>query len=93
MASGLPVAGVANGGVTDFLTHNYNSLLSGDGDENAFTRNLITIMESEMLRNELSKNAVTTALSRDWDGIFNSLIEDYSELLKRRPEFERKRAS
>ena len=93
MASGLPVAGVANGGVTDFLTHNYNSLLSGDGDENAFTRNLVTIMESETLRNELSKNAVTTALSRDWDGVFNSLIEDYSELLERRPAFERKRAS
>jgi len=93
MASGLPVVGVANGGVVDFLTHNYNSLLSGDGDENAFTENLISIMESEMLRNELSKNAVKTALSRDWDGIFNSLIEDYADLLERRPAFERKRAS
>jgi len=93
MASGLPVAGVASGGVTDFLTHNYNSLLSGDGDEKAFTSNLITIMENEMLRKELSKNAVTTALSRDWDGVFKSLIRNYSELLERRPAFERKRAS
>ena len=93
MASGLPVVSIANGGVTDFLTHNYNSLLSVDGDKNAFTKNLISIMESEMLRNELSKNAVSTALSRDWNGVFSSLLNDYSELLVRKPTFERKRVS
>ena len=83
IASGLPVVGVANGGVTDFLTHKYNSLLSADGDKEAFTQNLISIMESQKLRNELSKNGIRTALSRDWDEIFDALLKDYRALIDR----------
>jgi glycosyltransferase involved in cell wall biosynthesis len=93
MASGLPVAGVKSGGITDFLTHNYNSLLSEDGDNEAFTQNLISIMESQELKRELSINAVKTALTRDWDEIFDALINDYSDLVERKSALEKKYAS
>jgi glycosyltransferase involved in cell wall biosynthesis len=93
MASGLPVVGVASGGVTEFLAHNYNSLLSADNDNEAFTKNLISIMESDELKNKLSINAVITALTRDWDEIFDSLLNDYSEIIERRAALKKKRAS
>jgi len=84
MASGLPVAGISNGGVTDFLTHGYNALLSPDGDQELFTRNLISIMESVPLRGALSKNGIKTALSRNWDEIFDNLLEDYVTVIEKK---------
>ena len=93
MASGLPVVGINNGGVTDFLSHNHNALLSGDGDRAAFTRNLVVMMENGALRDELARNAVKTAFSRDWDGIFEALLEDYRTVIDRNALFARKRVS
>jgi glycosyltransferase involved in cell wall biosynthesis len=49
IASGLPVAGVASGGVTEFLFHGKNALLCADGDKKAFTENLISIMNNKTL--------------------------------------------
>ena len=82
MASGLPVVGIAQGGVTDYLTHEHNSLLCQDGDVEAFTQNLITLMENETLRGELARNALKTALSRDWNEIFEALLKDYRKVIE-----------
>ena len=93
MASGLPVAGIGSGGVTDFLEHGHNALLSADGDQEEFTQNLITIMESEALRRTLSKNGLKSALSRDWDEIFDALLEDYAAVIEENAATVRKCAS
>ena len=93
MASGLPVVGISNGGVTDFLEHNYNALLSGDRDKTTFTQNLITMMENKELRHKLSENAVQTAYLKDWDGIFNELLKDYQAVIDRNTSTVRKRVS
>ena len=84
MASGLPVVGISSGGVTDFLAHRRNALLSEYGDQEAFTRNLILMMENETLRRVLSKNALKTALSRDWNEIFDALMNDYMAVIERK---------
>ena len=82
MSSGLPVAGIASGGATDYLRHGYNALLSAEGSKDAFTRNLVAIMENEELRKTLSENGLKTAMSRDWDGIFDRLLLDYAAVIK-----------
>jgi len=84
MASGLPVVGINEGGVTDFLTHGFNAVLSGENDQEAFTQNLISIMENKILHKTLSENALSTALSRDWDSIFDILLEDYMTVIEKR---------
>jgi len=82
MASGLPVAGVGSGGVTDFLSHNHNSLLCAAEDKKSFTNNLISIMENSSLRKQLAENALKTALSRDWNSIFDSLVNVYMDVIE-----------
>ena len=81
MASGLPLAGVASGGVTDYLVHDKNALLSNSGDEAGFTKNLIRFMNDEQLRRRLANNGTETALSKDWDRVFNGLLEEYETVI------------
>ncbi|MDR2049780.1 MAG: glycosyltransferase family 1 protein [Treponema sp.] len=81
IASGLPVAGIAAGGVTEFLFHGKNALLCADGDQETFTKNLITIMETKTLRRELAENGRKFARSRSWDRIFDDLLAVYRGLV------------
>ena len=82
MASGLPVAGVESGGVTDFLSHDQNALLCSPEDVSAFTENLIALMEDEGLRVRLGEEARRTALTRDWNRIFDWLVDVYDEIIQ-----------
>ncbi|MDR2069649.1 MAG: glycosyltransferase family 1 protein [Spirochaetaceae bacterium] len=81
MASGLPVAGIASGGVTDFLFHKKNALLCAEGDQRAFTENLIAIMENKTLRRKLAENGRKLAQARAWDRIFDDLLSVYRGLI------------
>ena len=83
LASGLPVAAVKGGGVTDFLKHNYNTLLCSSGDAEAFTNNLVCIMENNRLRSRLSANALKSSSSRDWNRIFKGLVNIYAEAIEK----------
>jgi glycosyltransferase involved in cell wall biosynthesis len=93
LASGLPVAGIASGGVTDFLIHGQNSLLSSDGDQETFTRNLISIMENAMLRQFLSENGIRTANNMDWNMVFDSLLSDYKTIIEEKSIIAHKKVS
>ncbi len=77
IASGLPVVGVSRGGVTEFLVHGGNSLLCADGNQEAFSDNLIRVMQNPQLRGSLAENGRLTALSRDWNTIFDALLKEY----------------
>jgi glycosyltransferase involved in cell wall biosynthesis len=82
MASGLPVAGVASGGVMDFLSHQNNALLCPAGNRDAFLENLVTLMEDSELRASLAEKARETALARDWSRVFNGLVNTYREVIE-----------
>jgi glycosyltransferase involved in cell wall biosynthesis len=84
MASGLPVAGVSSGGVTEFLSHRRNALLCADGDSHGFTGQLITLMNNRKLRLRLAENGRKQALSRSWDVIFEGLLGMYGEVINNR---------
>jgi glycosyltransferase involved in cell wall biosynthesis len=81
MASGLPVAGLASGGVTEFLSHGKNALLCAAGDQKGFTENLITLMENKSLRRKLAEKGRKLARARAWDLIFENLLEVYTGLI------------
>jgi glycosyltransferase involved in cell wall biosynthesis len=83
MASGLPVAGVASGGVTDFLFHGYNALLSPQGSREAFLENLVTFMEDSALRLNLAEKARKSALARDWNSVFDGLLNTYTTVIEK----------
>ncbi|MDR2313711.1 MAG: glycosyltransferase family 1 protein [Spirochaetaceae bacterium] len=82
MASGLPVAGVANGGVTDFLSHGNNALLCPEGGREAFLENLVTLMKNPGLRLSLAEGARKTALTRDWNCVFDGLMDTYAAVIE-----------
>jgi glycosyltransferase involved in cell wall biosynthesis len=82
MASGLPVAGIAGGGVTEFLAHGQNALLCAAGDRTAFTEHLIRIMHGKTLRRRLAENGRRQALARTWDVIFEDLLGVYGILIQ-----------
>jgi glycosyltransferase involved in cell wall biosynthesis len=82
MASGLPVAGVASGGVKDFLSHRNNALLCPSGSGEAFLENLTALMEDSKLRLKLAGNARKTALARDWNRVFDRLVNTYGEVIE-----------
>lgn len=82
MASGLPVAGVASGGVTEFLSHGKNALLCAAGDQETFTENLIALMENKNLRRKLAETGRNLARSRAWETIFDDLLSVYSGLIE-----------
>jgi glycosyltransferase involved in cell wall biosynthesis len=81
MASGLPVAGVASGGVRDFLSHGGNALLAPPGSRKSFVENLITLMGDSALRRSLADNALKTARARDWNRVFDGLLHTYAEVI------------
>ncbi|MDR1352276.1 MAG: glycosyltransferase family 1 protein [Treponema sp.] len=82
LASGLPVAGVSGGGVTEFLFHGRNSLLCACGDYAGFTENLAALMNNASLRRRLAENGEKTARSRSWDFIFAGLLKVYTDLIQ-----------
>ncbi|MDR2159625.1 MAG: glycosyltransferase family 1 protein [Treponema sp.] len=82
MASGLPVAGVASGGVMEFLSHGKNALLCADGDCRSFTENLIAIMGGRALRRSLAESGRRLARDRAWDVIFDDLMGVYARLIQ-----------
>jgi glycosyltransferase involved in cell wall biosynthesis len=93
MASGLPVAGVASGGVTDFLSHGNNALLCPEGSRELFLENLITLMEYPDLRMNLAEKARKTALARDWNHVFEGLLNTYTAVIEEQRQRYRQKAS
>jgi glycosyltransferase involved in cell wall biosynthesis len=93
MASGLPVAGVASGGVTDFLSPGGNALLCPEGNREAFLENLLLLMEDSKLRRSLSEGARNTALTRDWNRVFEGLLATYAAVIEEQQQRYWQRAS
>jgi glycosyltransferase involved in cell wall biosynthesis len=93
MASGLPVAGVSSGGITDFLSHGNNALLCPEGCREAFLENLVALMADPGLRLSLAENARKTALGRDWNHVFDGLLNTYTAVIEEQRRRDLKRAS
>ena len=77
MASGLPAVCTDSGGVTDYAVPGKNALVCRYGDPDGLARAIADLLDPG-LRNRIREQALRTAESRSWDGIFDSLMRRYA---------------
>ena len=80
MASGLPVAAVAQGGVLDTVVPFENGMLTRPGDAAEMAAAISRLVEDDKLRHRLAHGARSAAMSRSWDAVFDALFASYHEL-------------
>jgi glycosyltransferase involved in cell wall biosynthesis len=77
MGSGLPSLVAAGGGVLEFARHGGNSWLVAPDSAPAIADGLSRLMADASLRRCLAQGGLRTARERDWDVVYDQLIEDY----------------
>jgi len=77
MGSGLPSLVAAAGGVLEFAEHGSNAWLLEPDSAAAVTEGLHRLMTDASLRRRLAAGALATARARDWDRVYDRLLEDY----------------
>ena len=77
MGSGLAVTCVDQGGITDFTTHMQNAYVCEFNHVKSLAKGMTELIEDQQLREQLSHGALLTARSRQWDSIFDGLMEQY----------------
>ena len=82
MSSGLPVVAVRAGGVGDTVQDDKTGLLVEPTDPaSKLAEALITLVDDQVRRNRLSKNAREYALEQSWDAIMSNLRQRYRSVL------------
>jgi glycosyltransferase involved in cell wall biosynthesis len=76
MASGLPCVTVGAGGILDFAEHGVNAWVARAESAESLTEGLANVLADAELRRRLSAGALATARARDWDEIFDRLVEE-----------------
>lgn len=80
MASGLPVVGVAAGGVKDLVREGVNGYLVNPGDYRSMAKKIIHIFREEKLLEKLGKNSRKLAEKHDVRKAVKELEEIYARL-------------
>lgn len=83
MAAGLPAVATAVGGVPEFVTHNEDALLVRSRDSQAMADTIVTVLESDSLRKQLSSRAPDVALRHDVVDYTRRLISCFEQVLQR----------
>lgn len=82
MASGLPVVGVRAGGVADLVEHGTTGLLvEPPGDD--LGPAAATLARTPEVRSAMGIAARAAVMPRSWDAIFDALMSDYEQLIRR----------
>jgi glycosyltransferase involved in cell wall biosynthesis len=66
MACGCAVVATANRGVQEYLVDRENALLCPIDDVKTLAQNVITLLESDQLREELAKGGIKTVQRYNW---------------------------
>lgn len=82
MASGLPVIGCSEGGVSDNLFDGYNGIVCRQRNTNDFYEACIKLAEDRIYARKLSQNALEHTSDISWDSIFEKLINSYAQIVK-----------
>lgn len=80
MAAGLPVICADHGGQLDFARDGHNALYFARDDANSLTQTLVRVLSAPAMLRPLAQCARDTALARDWDSIFDTLVENYHQV-------------
>ena len=81
MASGLPVAAFASGGITQLIKHEENGLLCEEKDVKALAENINCLLWEEELREKLIENSNKTVTEYDYKEIAKKYSKIYAEVL------------
>lgn len=81
MASGLAVISCNGGGVSDNLIDGYNGLACREKNESDFFTAAQKLILDKSYRAQLSDNARSFALTKDWNRSFDKLMLNYKELI------------
>ena len=81
MASGCPCICTDSGGVTDFAKNRENAWVVPYRDSQALAEGIQKIIEEPLFRRRLSLGALRTAKERSWEGVMETLICAYQEVL------------
>lgn len=82
MASGLAVIVPRAGGVTDFVHDGQNGLLFDTESTQSLVDAVRRLIDCPEVAHELVTNALDYAYNRDWDSVFDGLIEEYANLIE-----------
>jgi glycosyltransferase involved in cell wall biosynthesis len=80
LASGLAVLANRSGGVQDLFHHAEEGYLCVPGSQEEWNATARVLASNQELRQRLGARGRTAVLSRTWDGIFASLLQDYAAL-------------
>lgn len=82
MASGLPVVGVAAGGVRDVVRPGVTGLLADPDDPAAFARALGRLVAEPALRRQLGRAGREAALQASWSVVLDRLLASYAAVVE-----------
>ncbi len=83
MASGLPVIAFDAEGVRDLVRHNETGLLVPEGDNDAFTDGLRSLLRQPERQAAMHTLARSAAETRTWDSVLNDLLHTYESVIVR----------
>jgi phosphatidylinositol alpha 1,6-mannosyltransferase len=84
MSSGLPSLVAAAGGVLEFVEHGENAWLVEPESASAIAEGLSRLLADPGLRRRVSQGALRTARGRDWNAVYDRLIEQYRDAIERK---------
>lgn len=85
MAAGLPVVGVAAGGVRQLVQHGATGWLADADDPEAFVAYVRRLVEEPAVAHEMGALGREAAEQRNWDAVGDELLAHYAALIARRP--------
>lgn len=80
-ASGIPVVGAKAGGVQHIIEHDYNGYLSRPRDAKDFAQGIREMLNHQELCKTYGENARNYALSKSWNHIFDTLMDDFERII------------
>jgi glycosyltransferase involved in cell wall biosynthesis len=84
MGSGLPCLAAGAGGVLEFAQHARNAWLVAPNSAPALAEGLRRLIQDPALRHSLAEGGLQTARERDWDQVYDQLLDDYQEAIESR---------
>jgi glycosyltransferase involved in cell wall biosynthesis len=84
MGSGLPCLAANAAGVLEFARHGQNAWLVAPNSAAAIAQGLRRLLHDSALRVRLAEGGLMTASERQWDQVYDQLLDDYREAIENR---------
>ena len=81
MASGVPPICVEKGGAYGVIRNKKTGLIAKPDDAEDFAAKIISLLDDDSTRNQISLNALGFAQSQSWENIFGELLKSYKNII------------